>query len=115
MSGKSQVECLHKLLDERGVSYQTDYLHTVWHVGPKLYDARNNLDGTFTVDNLMPEQVMAATLGNKREKALEELVRDMWFWGYEGHMDGKSQDWQMKHIDGVLDRMKQLGVGVIDE
>lgn len=46
----------------------------------------------------------------EREKALKELVRDMWFWGYEGHMNSKSQDWQMKHIDGVLDRMKELGI-----
>ena len=43
---------------------------------------------------------------------LRELVRDMWFWGYEGHMDGKSQEWQMKHIDGVLARMRELGVEV---
>lgn len=43
---------------------------------------------------------------------LRELVADMWFWGYEGHMDGESQEWQMKHIDGVLDRMRELGVEV---
>ena len=48
----------------------------------------------------------------QRVKALEELVRDMWFWGYEGHMNSESQDWQMKHIDGVLDRMHELGIGV---
>ena len=41
---------------------------------------------------------------------LRELVADMWFWGYEGHMDSESQEWQMKHIDGVLDRMRELGV-----
>ena len=43
---------------------------------------------------------------------LRELVRDMWFWGYCGHMDSESQEWQMKHIDGVLDRMRELGVEV---
>lgn len=43
---------------------------------------------------------------------LRELVRDMWFWGYEGHMDGKSQKWQMKHIDDVLNRMRELGIEV---
>ena len=53
-----------------------------------------------------------AELGSEREKELEELVRDMWFWGYEGHMDSKSQDWQMKHIDGVLNRMSELGIEV---
>lgn len=56
-----------------------------------------------------------AELGSEREKALEELVRDMWFWGYEGHMGSESQDWQMKHIDGVLDSMKALGIEVVDE
>ena len=45
-----------------------------------------------------------------RIEQLESLVRDMWFWGYEGHMDSESQDWQMKHIDGLLDRMAALGL-----
>ena len=43
---------------------------------------------------------------------LRELCTDMWFWGYEGHMDSKNQEWQMKHIDGVLERMRELGVEV---
>ena len=41
---------------------------------------------------------------------LRKLVQDMWFWRYKGHMDNESQEWQMKHIDGVLDRMHKLGV-----
>ena len=45
-----------------------------------------------------------------KNEQLCELVRDMWFWGYEGHMDSESKEWQMKHIDGVLDRMHELGV-----
>ena len=45
---------------------------------------------------------------------LRELVRDMWFWGYCGHMDSKSQEWQMKHIDDVLDRMRELVIEVDD-
>jgi hypothetical protein len=49
----------------------------------------------------------------KAENAkLRGLVRDMWFWHYEGHIDSESQERQMKHIDGVLDRMRELGVGV---
>ena len=55
---------LRKLLDERGVEYRTHYLHTSWCVGPKLYLAVDNLDGTLTVGNLTPEQAIAATLGN---------------------------------------------------
>lgn len=41
---------------------------------------------------------------------LRELVRDMWFWHYCGHIDSEPQEKQMKHIDGVLDRMRELEV-----
>ena len=41
---------------------------------------------------------------------LRELVRDMWFWHYEGHIDSESQERQMKHIDRVIDCMRELGV-----
>ena len=50
-----------------------------------------------------------ARLQAENEK-LRELVRDMWFWHYEGHIDSESQERQMSHIDGVLDRMRELGV-----
>ena len=50
------------------------------------------------------------TLVEVENAKLRELVRDMWFWGYEGHIDSESQERQMKHIDGVLDRMRGLGV-----
>lgn len=50
---------------------------------------------------------------HERENAkLRELVADMWFWHYEGNIDSESQESQMKHIDGVLDRMRELGVEV---
>lgn len=41
---------------------------------------------------------------------LRELVRDMWFWHYEGHIDSESQERQMKHIDRVIYCMRELGV-----
>lgn len=41
------------------------------------------------------------------------LVYDMWFWSYCGHMDTKSQEWQMMHIDGVLKRMQELGIEIV--
>lgn len=43
---------------------------------------------------------------------LRELVADMWFWSYEGHIDGESQERQMLHIDAVIQRMRELGVEV---
>ena len=49
----------------------------------------------------------------KAENAkLRELVADMWFWQYEGHIDSESQERQMLHIDAVIQRMRELGVEV---
>lgn len=59
------TEELRRMLDERGLSHPTHYLHTSWCVGSKLYVAMDNLDGTLTVDNLTPEQAIAATLGSE--------------------------------------------------
>ena len=56
------TELLRKLLEERGLNYQTHHLHTSWCVGSKLYEAIDNLDGTLTVGYLTPEQAIAATL-----------------------------------------------------
>lgn len=56
MTYNRTTELLCKMLEERGLSCQTDYLHVVWRVGPKLYDAVDNFDGTLTVDNLTPER-----------------------------------------------------------
>lgn len=69
MTDNRTTELLRKLLDERGLSCQTHYLHVSWRVGSKLYDAVDNLDGTLTVDNLTPEQAVAATLGRPKAKA----------------------------------------------
>lgn len=49
---------------------------------------------------------------NTENTKLRELVGDMWFWGYEGHMESESQEWQMKHISRVLARIHELGVEV---
>lgn len=46
----------------------------------------------------------------RENKELRELVRDMWFWHYEGHIDSECPEKQMEHIDGVLARMRKLGV-----
>lgn len=46
----------------------------------------------------------------KKENAkLRELVNDMWFWCYQGYMSSENQEWQMQHIDGVLNRIRELG------
>lgn len=60
----SATDELRRMLDERGVEYKRHYLNTSWYVGMKLYMATDDVDGTLTVDNLTPEQAIAATLGS---------------------------------------------------
>ena len=60
----SATDELRKMLDERGVEYKSHYLNTSWYAGMKLYMATDDVDGTLTVDNLTPEQAIAATLGS---------------------------------------------------
>ena len=81
MTDNRTTELLRKLLDKHGLSYQTHYLHTSWHVGPKLYKAVDNLDGTLTVGSLTPEQAIAATLGNYRvtEDSIDKWLREFQF------------------------------------
>lgn len=64
MTDNRTTERLMAMLEERGVSFQTHYLHVSWCVGSKLYEAVDNLDGTLTVSSLTPEQAIAATLGS---------------------------------------------------
>lgn len=61
----SATDELRRMLDERGVEYKRHYLNTSWYVGMKLYMATDDVDGTLTVDNLTPEQAIAATLGSE--------------------------------------------------
>lgn len=88
-SNLTATELLRRMLDERGVEYKRHYLNTSWYVGMKLYMATDDVDGTLTVDNLTPEQAIAATLGSEREKRLEKLVQkaldECWCdeWWYE--------------------------------
>ena len=53
---------------------------------------------------------MSRLLTENENESLRELVRDMWFWHYEGHIDSESQERQMLHIDAVIQRMRELWV-----
>lgn len=86
MTDNRTTELLCKLLEERGVSCQTHYLHASWYVGPKLYDAVDNLDGTLTASNLTPEQAIAATLGSVNPDGLPN--------GLTLSDDGKLLNWR---------------------
>ena len=86
----SATELLRALLDERGVKWYETVNHAncifTWWESPTFgtVHAMDNEDGeTLFMDCLnncdfTPEQAVAATLGSEREKALEELVRDIW-------------------------------------
>ena len=75
-----------------------------------MLDENDRLRNEFRkMDEWHSKELLAAVDNNAK---LRELVRDMWFWHYEGHIDTESQERQMKHIDGVLDRMRELGVEV---
>ena len=65
----SATDELRKLLDEHGVEYKSHYLNTSWYAGMKLYMATDDVDGTLTVNNLTPEQAIAATLSRPKAKA----------------------------------------------
>ena len=116
---------LRRLLDERGVEWrgglptetmvEADGLDLLYVALP---DGRVR---AFIRNYLTPEQAIAATLAyieaerevdrlQAENAKLRELVRDMWFWHYEGHIDSESQERQMKHIDRVIDCMRELGV-----
>ena len=60
---------------------------------------------------MKPETPSKAELRADNKK-LRELVNDMWFWSYCGHIDNETQEKQMEHINGVMRRMRELGVGV---
>ena len=46
---------------------------------------------------------------------MQRLIADMWFWGYEGHMDSQPEEWQMWHIANVLERMSDFGIYIEEE
>lgn len=79
MTDNRTTELLCKLLEERGVSCRTNYLHASWCVGPKLYDAVDNIDGTLTVSSLTPEQAVAATLGSEPDETELTQIYDAGF------------------------------------
>lgn len=103
MTDKLTIELLCEMLEEHGLSCHTHYLHAFWWVGPKLYEAADNLDGTLTVGRLTPEQAIAATLGNEREKRLEKLVDQLWY--LVNHRSGYG-------YAAALEAIEELGIEV---
>lgn len=74
---------------------------------------RNDLEDQEAYDQMLRDerrQERELYVKAKKENAkLRELVDDMWFWGYQGYMSSENPEWQMQHIDRVLDLMRELG------
>ena len=106
---------LREKLTERGVKWwpmhNNGYYEdrdTEFVVNGKKHTAHEWGDG-LAVYNLTPEQAIVATLGNEREKELEELVRDAYWliaraiWSHESQ-EKFAADW--------TERMSVLGIEV---
>lgn len=75
------TEELRRMLDERGVKYHAHYFGTLWAAGRTLHMVEERTDGTLVLDGLTPEQVIAATFG-ERTCELDGTIK--WDWGTPG-------------------------------
>lgn len=92
-----------------------DAADTIWQLRDDLQRANAEnaklRDGANAMRQLYEDELKHALAENAK---LRELVADMWFWHYEGHIDSESQERQMLHIDAVIQRMRELGIEVND-
>lgn len=117
---------LRAMLDERGVEWvegqENPDLFTGWHASNGEKAAVHETHGKLylVVNGIEPEQAIAATLGSEQEKALEELVRDMsaalihdncYRWCEPNEPCNLITDGRCQYRE----RMKELGIEVIDE
>lgn len=84
-----------------------DAADTILELRDDLQRANRSLQDAEHDESVAWDRVRKAERENAK---LRELVRDMWFWSYEGHIDSESQERQMLHIDAVIQRMRELGV-----
>ncbi len=113
MSDNRTIELI-RLLEERGVKCEViDFFGVkavVWDGNVCRWVALPDEGGLAVAvyeDYLTPKQAIAATLGSEREKALEELVRSLYADYYN--------EWPDRAEEAYTERMKELGIEVIDE
>ena len=102
---------LWRLLDECGVEYKSHYLYTSWYADMRLHVAKDNMNGTLTVDNLTPEQAIAATLGSHERTCKLDGFADVRFsvdYEVEGYAVGSSSDY------ATLEECSSCGAYVIE-
>lgn len=118
MTDNRKTELREKLW-ERGVEYDVKDLPNIKFFHDTRWNANGvrwcftEFDGATTCltmcnewKDCTPEQAIAATLGGEREKALEELVRDMWPWVWESgimNQDFSDLKWRIKTLGIEVD------------
>jgi len=98
---------LRRLLDERGVEHYDGTESTLWLKDEHGYRASADelSSGRLSVHIWCdtPEQAIAATLGSEREKALESLVKQLWY--LVNHRSGYG-------YAAALESIEELGIEV---
>ena len=125
MTDNRTTVLLRRLLDERGVEHYDGTESTLWLKDEHGYRASADelSSGRLSVHIWCdtPEQAIAATLGSEREKALEELVRDMYcelrkdttFIDKNGNE--RELPWVAEYLRPIEQRIAMLGIKVIDD
>ena len=70
----STTDELLRLLDERGEDYVSDQHSVTWAYYTDPHTATESMDGTLIVTGLTPEQAIAATLGERKDRTEEWLL-----------------------------------------
>lgn len=120
MTDSRTTEKLCKLLEERGIEWKDGdaACEIEWNTPDGRHCSAMYWKPTFTVliSGCTPEQAIAATLWSEREKALEELVLDMW---HElNYTSVRAEDGCNKCLEKMAafdERMKDLGLMEADE
>lgn len=109
---ESSTAILQRLLDERGVKWWEgdDERKTLWESNGLTWEYFNDDNGDAWLgflgaceQDITPEQAIAATLGSEREKALEELVKQLWY--LVNHRSGYG-------YAAALEAIEELGIEV---
>ena len=115
MTDNRTTELLCKLLDERGVKYsnftsatkngkaifKTRWKHECGYA--ELSEWESTGSNNLFIQNVDPEQAIAATLGSEREKQLEFLVNQLWY--LVNHRSGYG-------YAAALESIEELGIEV---
>lgn len=105
---------LNKILQELQ-SNKLDYFDlsskmTDWDDGLSLPRNRRPSPWTIGTEQDIENRILKILI-----REMQRLIADMWFWGYEGHMDSQPEEWQMWHITNILERMSDFGIYIEEE